>query len=57
MTSVLTRGQDINELQNEMAKNIGVVEQYFTMNKFAYKSVKRHITFFSIQNNIGWTVI
>jgi hypothetical protein len=29
-TSILTRGQDINELQNETAKNIGVAEQYFT---------------------------
>jgi hypothetical protein len=45
-TSILTIGQDINELQNETAKNIGVVEQYFTMNKLPINLLKTHYILF-----------
>jgi hypothetical protein len=45
-TSILTRGRDINKLKNETAKNIGVVEQYFTMNKLPINPLKTHYILF-----------
>jgi hypothetical protein len=48
-TSILTRGQDINELQNKMTKNIGVAEQYFTMNKLPVNPLKTHYILFHIK--------
>jgi hypothetical protein len=45
-TSILTRGQDINELQNKTAKNIGMVKQYFTMNKLPINPLKTHYILF-----------
>jgi hypothetical protein len=56
-TSILTRGQDINELQNETAKNIGMVEQYFTMNKLPINPLKtHHILFHTKQYTLGSTL-
>jgi hypothetical protein len=51
-TSILNVGQDMNELQNTTSNNIGVVEQYFEINKLSINPSK-HTIFSFRQDNAG----